>query len=53
MEYVGTLKGCKFEHTELSNHSESFKYEITRVNIPFLKRIRFQYLTVNLQPWIF
>ena len=73
------LKGCNFEHTELSIHFLSFNDEcaivkeaqdanlmsqeskLARVNLqlnlcpskstnPVLKRILFQYLTVNLQP---
>ena len=74
-----SLKGCNFEHTELSIHFESFNDEcaivkeqndanllseeskLTLVNLqlnlcpsksttPVLKRIRLQYLEVNLQP---
>ena len=73
------LKGCNFEHTELSIHFQSFNDEcaivkeatdanllsqeskLTLVNLqlnlcpsksttPVLKRIRFQYRKVNLQP---
>ena len=76
------LKGCHFEHAELSIHFLSFNDEyaivkeakdanilsqeskLTRVNLqlnlcpsksttPVLKRILFQYLNVNVQPWIF
>ena len=77
-----SLKGCKFEHTELSINIESFNDEcaivkeaqdanllsheskLTRVNLQLnwcpsksttsvLKLMLFQYLKVNLQPWIF
>ena len=32
MEYVGILKGCNFEHTELTIHLKSFNDECAIVN---------------------